>query len=82
MTRERMDGWCEHGMVALVLAVLISGPLMFGAVRGQEFAILQWLAAGAAGLAVVRLWLNPNHPVLWTPVHWAVLARAGRCCVC
>jgi O-antigen ligase len=74
MTRERMDGWCEHGMVALVLAVLISGPLMFGAVRGQEFAILQWLAAGAAGLAVVRLWLNPNHPVLWTPVHWAVLA--------
>jgi len=73
MTRQRLDNWCEHGVAALVMTVLAAGPLMFGAVRGQEFAILQWLTAATGGLWIARLWLNPNRPVLWTPVHWAVL---------
>lgn len=76
MSRERVDGWCEKGILVLVLGILVFAPLALGCVRGQGFAVVQWLTAGVALLWLARFWLNPNQPVLWPPIAWAVLAFA------
>lgn len=72
--RKRLDKWCENGILLLVLSVLAFGPLATGAVRPQEFLILQGLTAAALCLWLPRFWLNPGHRLLWPPVCWAVLA--------
>ena len=77
MTREQLDTWCERGILALTLAALAFAALATGAVRPFEFAIVQWLTAGAALLWVARLWLNDRPQLLWPPICWAVLAFAG-----
>ena len=74
MDRARLDNWCERGILALVLAVLVFGPLATGAVRVPDFLVIQSLTLGAALLWTLRLWLNPRPQLLWPPVCWAVLA--------
>jgi O-antigen ligase len=74
MTRERLDNWCNKGVLFLVLAILVFGPLATGAVRPLEFLIIQGLTAGAVLLWMIRLWLNPGHRLLWPPICWAVWA--------
>jgi len=76
MDRERLDGWCERGIVALVLAILVFGPLATGAVRTLEFLVLQCLTVLAILLWAVRLWLKPRPQFLMPPMGWAVLAFA------
>jgi len=73
MTRERLDNWCEKGILALVLAVLVFGPLATGAVRALEFLIVQVLTMGAVLLWILRLSLNPGLRLLWPPICWPVL---------
>jgi len=77
MNRDVLDHWCERGILALVLAILVFGPLAFGAVRAFEFSIIQGLTAGVMLLWVIRLWLDPHPQLLWPPICWAVLAFAG-----
>ena len=43
MEREQLDGWYEKGILGLILSILVYSPLAFGAVRPQEFVIIQWL---------------------------------------
>jgi O-antigen ligase len=74
MKREVLDGWCERGILALVLAILVLGPLALGAVRGLEFAVLQGLTLGVMLLWGMRLWLSPRAQLLWPPICWVVLA--------
>jgi O-antigen ligase len=74
MDREFLDRWCERGLLAVVLAVLLFGPLATGAVRGQDFAVLQGLTVLGLGLWVARCWINPRHRLQWPPVCWAVVA--------
>ena len=74
MTRERLDKWCEKGILVLVLAILVFGPLATGAVRPFEFLIIQGLTTGAVFLWMFRFWLNPNLRLLWPPICWAVIA--------
>jgi hypothetical protein len=74
MTRERLDNCCEKGILVLVLAILVFGPLATGAVRPLEFLIIQGLAMGAVLLWMLRCWLNPGHRLLWPPICWSVLA--------
>ena len=74
MSREVADRWCERGILALVLAILVFGPLALGAVRALEFSIIEVLALLTAVLWSVRLWLNPRPQLLWPPICWAVLA--------
>lgn len=74
MNREVLDGWCQRGILALVLAILVFGPLATGAVRTLEFLILQALTIGVMLLWVARLWLSERPKVLWPPICWAVLA--------
>ena len=74
MNREKFDGWCERGIIALVLAILVFGPLATGAVRTLEFLIIQGLTVAAMVLWVIRLWLQPRPKFLMPPFGWAVLA--------
>src|SRR5437588_4037377 len=74
MNREVLDRWCERGILALVLGILVFGPLAFGGVRGIDFAIIQGLTVGVLVLWSARLWLSPRPQLLWPPICWAVLA--------
>ncbi|HEX5219144.1 MAG TPA: O-antigen ligase family protein [Verrucomicrobiae bacterium] len=86
MNRETLDQWCERGILALVLSILVFGPLAFGAARLQEFLVIQALTTGVLVLWVARLWLNPRPKFLWPPICWAVLAfvayAVGRYLTC
>ena len=74
MNREVLDRWCELGILALVLAILIFGPLAFGAVPPAAFLVIQGLTLGVLMLWGVRLWLQARPQLLWTPICWAVVA--------
>ena len=74
MDREKLDGWCEKGILGLVLAMLVYGPLATGLVRPQDFVVVQWLTLPAVGIWLFRFWINPKHRLLWSPLCWAVLA--------
>jgi len=77
MDRERLDGWCERGIVGLVLAVLIFGPLATGAVRTLELLVIQGLTVLATVLWLARFWLNPKYRFFWPPICWFVLLFVG-----
>ena len=62
--------------MALVLAILVFGPLAFGAVGGLAFGLIEGLTVGVLLLWGVRLWLNRRPQLLWPPICWAVLAFA------
>jgi O-antigen ligase len=75
---------CERGILAAVLAILVWGPLAYGAVRvnpeTQEPAhlygllVIQGLTALAAALWAVRIFTQQPFRLLWPPICWAVLA--------
>lgn len=74
MNREILDRWCGRGILALILAILVFGPLAYGAVDTVPFLIIQGLAVSILVLWIARLWLNPRSQLLWPPICWAVLA--------
>ncbi len=74
MNREVWDRRCERGILGLVLAILVFGPLALGAVRNLEFAVIQVLTLGVMGLWVCRMWLDARSRLLWPPICWVVLA--------
>ncbi len=74
MSREVLDGWCERAILALVLAILVFGPLAFGAVTAPAFVVIQTLTLGVMLLWGARCWLQPRPQLLWPPICWAVVA--------
>jgi O-antigen ligase len=74
VNREVLDRWCERGILALILAILVFGPLAYGAVDTIPFLIIQALTALVLLLWIARLWFNPRPQFLWPPICWAVLA--------
>src|SRR5690349_1007420 len=74
MDREQIDSWCEKGILALVIGILVFSTLAFGAVGQWEFLVVQGLTLGTVVLWGVRLWLNPRPKFLWTPLCWGVVA--------
>jgi O-antigen ligase len=74
LNREVLDRWCERGILGLVLAILVFGPLAFGAVDTIPFLVIQGLTLGVLVLWGARLWLNERPQFLWPPICWAVLA--------
>jgi O-antigen ligase len=74
MNREALDKGCERGILGLVLAILIFGPLAMGAVDTPFFLVIQALTMAVMLLWALRLWLNPRMPVLWPPICWVVVA--------
>src|SRR6266567_7788040 len=73
MDRERLDGWCERGVLGLVLAILVYSPLALGSVDLPQFVVVEWLTVALLLVWGCRFWLNPKHRLLWPPVCWAVL---------
>src|SRR6266702_4318636 len=76
MNREVLDRLCEKAILALVLGILIFGPLAFGAVDPLPFLIIQSATALVLALWAARLWLNARFQFLWPPICWAVVAFA------
>jgi O-antigen ligase len=74
MDRERLDFWCEKGILGLVVAILVWGPLSAGAVLPLEFLVLQGLTIAVVALWLVRIWIRPNYRLLWPPICWAAIA--------
>jgi O-antigen ligase len=74
MNRETWDCWCERGILGLVLAVLVFGPLAIGATRALPFLIIQGLTLGVMLLWGARFWLSSRPQLLWPPICWAVVA--------
>ena len=74
MNRDVLDNRFERGILGLVLAILIFGPLALGAVETPYFLVIQALTLGVLLLWGVRLWLNPRPQLFWPPICWAVLA--------
>src|SRR2546423_15256351 len=74
MTRDVLDRWCERGILAIVLAILVGGPLAFGAVDPIPFLVIQVLTGMVLLFWCARLWVNPKTRFLWPPISWAVLA--------
>lgn len=74
MNRDIADNWCERGILGLVLAILVFGPLATGAVRSPDFLVIQGLTLGVLLLWGARLWLLSRPKILWPPLCWAVLA--------
>lgn len=77
MNRERIDRWCEWGILGLVLAILVYGPMATGAVRTMELLVIQGMTIGVLVLWVVRLWFGTPRRFLFPPVCWAVVAFTG-----
>ena len=69
-----IDRYCERGIIALVLLVLVYATLAWGAVRLTEFAMVQGATALVLILWGVRLWANRSLRLFWPPICWAVLA--------
>jgi O-antigen ligase len=74
MNREKLDHFCERGIIGLVLAILVFGPLAMGAVDTPEFLVIQWLTVAVMFLWALRLWASPKPQLFWPPVCWVVLA--------
>ncbi len=77
MDCEQLDTWCEKGILAVVVAILVYSPLAFGTVPQtgfDYFVIVEWLTVAALVIWLVRFCINPKHRLLWPPVCWAVLA--------
>lgn len=74
MDREKIDGWCEKGILGLVLGILIFGPLALGAHGMWQFLVVEMLTLGVMALWAMRLWIGPGAKLLWPPICWAVLA--------
>lgn len=77
MERSRIDVLLERLIGLLVLAVLLVGPLATGLVRSQDFVWVIGLTASAVGLWILRIWISPEHRVLFPPICYAVLAFVG-----
>jgi len=77
MNRESLDRWCERGILALVLGVLVFSTLAMGATRLQEFLVVQLLTLSALVLWVVRVWVDERPKFILPPMSWAVLVFSG-----
>lgn len=74
MNRELSERWCERAILALVLSILIIGPLALGAVGALGFLVIQGLTIGALLLWGARFWLSRSPQLFWPPICWAVVA--------
>ena len=77
MNRETLDHWCERTILALVLGILVFGPLAMGAVDAPAFIVIQGLTVAVMLVWALRLWISPKPRLLWPPLGWAVLAFAA-----
>lgn len=76
LNRDTIDRFCERSIAAVVLAILVVGPLAFGGVGAIGFSVLQGLTIVAMLLWAVRLAAGQKQLLLWPPICWGVAAFA------
>ncbi|MGA2685712.1 MAG: O-antigen ligase family protein [Verrucomicrobiota bacterium] len=74
MNREALDKFLERGILALVLAILVFGPLAMGATDAWAFLVVQGLTLGVMLLWALRIWFSPRPQWSWPPTGLVVLA--------
>ncbi len=77
MDSERLDRWCERGILGLVLAILVFGPLATGARPHHGVSRHSGTDDGCDSALGVRVWLNQRMKFLWPPIGWVVLVFVG-----
>jgi len=89
MARQRLDNWCERGILGLVLAILVFTPLAFGGypqrptgsalnfLAVNPFGVVQVITLAVLLLWALRFWLGRRPQLLWPPICWAVVAFVG-----
>ena len=70
MNRESLDRWCERAILGLVLGILVFSPLATGAVRIQEFLVVQLFTLSALLLWLARVWLSERPKFILPPMIW------------
>jgi len=70
--RERLDVFCERGILGAVVLIVLWGPLAFGGIPAPAFLVIQGLTILALGLWAVRIWAQRSFCLLWPPICWAV----------
>jgi O-antigen ligase len=73
-SRKNLDAFCERGILLSLLALLVFGPLAYGAVDEWSFVVVQGVAVVIFILWGARLWLNPKPKLIWPPLAWVVAA--------
>lgn len=68
----RVAAWLDRVVGALLIVILATGPLLFGALRDQDFFWIQVLGVLAATAWIVRLWLAP-HLIFLPPIVWPLV---------
>lgn len=75
-SRSAIDTFCERTILALLLLILVFGPLALGAVRLLEFSVIQGLTMAILAFWGGRVWIASRYRFFWPPICWAVLAVA------
>lgn len=69
----RLDAWLGRFISGLLITILVTGPVLFGALRDQDFFWIQVLGVIATAAWLVRLWLVPR-PIFLPPILWPLAA--------
>jgi O-antigen ligase len=72
--RERLDQFCERGVLGCVLAMLVFGPMATGSTRASQFLVLLGLGVLLIGFWLVRIWARQQYRFLFPPFAWVVVA--------
>ncbi len=75
--REAIDQFCERGVLATVLAMLVWGPLATGCTRTSQFLVLLGLGVLLCAFWFGRTWVRKQYRVLFPPFAWAAIVFAG-----
>lgn len=62
-----------RAMLGVLVFVLVFAPVAFGAVRGTEYALVQWALLVMTGLALARLFVKEKFRFWLPPALWSVL---------
>ncbi|HTR43188.1 MAG TPA: hypothetical protein VMH87_16360, partial [Pseudomonadales bacterium] len=76
MSRETLDRFFQHTILAFVLAILVFAPLAMAAVGTREFLVVQGLTMAVMFFWALRIIFIRRIQFFWPPICWVVLAFA------
>ena len=71
-SRALVDAWLGRVIGALLIAILVTAPLLYGALGDEHFFWVQVLGVLAGGTWLLRLWLVPR-PIFLPPIVWPLV---------
>lgn len=74
---EVIDKFCERAILALVLGILVWGPVATGATKNSQFSVILALGVLIVPFWIARVWFRKQYRFLFPPFAWTVLAFTG-----